>query len=172
MDVQRNDARSCKVVEVVYFSKDWMMNKLFLIVAACVVLAACGKSDKEIKALKTPEEIAVAFYEAIADGDQKGALKIVDSELFTSENLANWDKGFEAMEKAFAICGGISKAEAFKITYSNENKRAFVTTKLSFKDGCKDKTDGLRFVHHNDKWVINLNSNPLPMSYGKHIGKY
>ena len=146
------------------------MNKLFLIVAACVVLAACGKSDKEIKALKTPEEIAVALYEAIGQGDKKGAIKILDSELFTSENLLNWDKGFESMQKAFEACGGLNKAEVAKATFSDENKRAYVTTKLTFKGDCKEKTDGLPFAFHKDVWVVNLNSSP--MSFRKHVGKY
>lgn len=148
------------------------MNKLMVMVAVAtsVFLAACSKSESELKTMKTPEEMAVALYEAVADGDKKRALKLIDSELFTSEHLTNWDAGFDKMHAAFSACGGLSKAEVDKANYSSENKNVQITTKLTFKGDCTEKLDRLRFTFHKDAWAVNLN--PVQMSFEKHIGKY
>ena len=73
------------------------MKKLHVLmaVALSVLVSACSKPEP-----KTPEAMAVGIYEAVDSKDIKGALKLLDSEFFTSDNLLSWNDNFEKL----AIC--------------------------------------------------------------------
>ena len=143
------------------------------VMAATVLMAGCDKNPAFVQKVveNNPDAMAVALYESMDRKDSKAALKIIDSEFFTTDNLMQWNQGFSKLTEVFETCGQLEKAEVDKKVVSTDKLTEVVTTKLTFKGDCQPKFDRLNFSSHNGKWVVDFNGNVVQRSH-KHIGKY
>lgn len=128
-----------------------IMGSLFLIFAVITLSACNDKTDG-------PGVVAVAFVEAIAEGNGDKAISLVNlgeiekdprAEQFNSKfKMIVAETGKQVKEK-----GGLSKVEIVSIEYSDDKNSAIVTLKTVLKDGV-EKTKAQEMVNVDGKWKV------------------
>ncbi|MBG2874719.1 DUF4878 domain-containing protein [Proteus alimentorum] len=124
---------------------------LFLIFTV-VALSACGDKTDD------PGQAAVAFVEAIAEGNGDKAISLIHlDEMEKDPRAEQFNSKFKMIVaetgKQIKEQGGLSKVEIVSVEYSEDKKSAIVTLKTVLKDGV-EKTKAQEMINIDGKWKV------------------
>ena len=124
---------------------------LFLIFTV-VALSACGDKTDD------PGQAAVAFVEAIAEGNGDKAISLIHlDEMEKDPRAEQFNSKFKMIVaetwKQVKEQGGLSKVEIVSVEYSEDKKSAIVTLKTVLKDGV-EKTKAQEMINVDGKWKV------------------
>lgn len=111
-----------------------------------VFFVACSNAD--------PKDVAISFYKAVANGDEKGAVKLI-----YIEDESKRDE----YEGKIALTAGLVKNEVIKkggikdieVTEEKiEGDKAEITLKVSYNKSDKTETRKVKLVRVNGTWMI------------------
>lgn len=124
---------------------------LFLIFTV-VALSACGDKTDD------PGQAAVAFVEAIAEGNGDKAISLIHlGEMEKDPRAEQFNSKFKMIVaetgKQIKEQGGLSKVEIVSVEYSEDKKSAIVTLKTVLNDGV-EKTKAQEMINIDGKWKV------------------
>lgn len=128
-----------------------IVGSLFLIFTV-MALSACGDKTDD------PGQAAVAFVEAIAEGNGDKAIALIHlGEMEKDPRVEQFNSKFKMIVaetgKQVKEQGGLSKVEIVSVEYSEDKKSAIVTLKTVLKDGV-EKTKAQEMINVDGKWKI------------------
>lgn len=117
-----------------------------------MVLSACGDKTDD------PGQAAVAFVEAIAEGNGDKAVSLIHlGEMEKDPRAEQFNSKFKMIVaetgKQVKEQGGLSKVEIVSVEYSEDKKSAIVTLKTVLKDGV-EKTKAQEMINVDGKWKV------------------
>jgi hypothetical protein len=123
------------------------MRKLLTTLAICAMMAvmtSCGGHEN------TPQGLAKAAVELIADEDYKGYMELTDATKEQKEAMAAMLQkvGQEAQKK-----GGMEKYEIIDENIDEEKGQATVNVKITYKDG-SEETNNMKMVKKDGQWLL------------------
>ncbi|QPB79844.1 DUF4878 domain-containing protein [Proteus sp. GOKU] len=128
-----------------------IVGSLFLIFTV-MALSACGDKTDD------PGQAAVAFVEAIAEGNGDKAVALIHlGEMEKDPRVEQFNSKFKMIVaetgKQVKEQGGLSKVEIVSVEYSEDKKSAIVTLKTVLKDGV-EKTKAQEMINVDGKWKV------------------
>lgn len=128
-----------------------IVGSLFLIFTV-MALSACGDKTDD------PGQAAVAFVEAIAEGNGDKAIALIHlGEMEKDPRVEQFNSKFKMIVaetgKQVKEQGGLSKIEIVSVEYSEDKKSAIVTLKTVLKDGV-EKTKAQEMINVDGKWKV------------------
>ncbi|MEX3024571.1 MULTISPECIES: DUF4878 domain-containing protein [Proteus] len=128
-----------------------IVSSLFLIFTV-MALSACGDKTDD------PGQAAVAFVEAIAEGNGDKAIALIHlGEMEKDPRVEQFNSKFKMIVaetgKQVKEQGGLSKVEIVSVEYSEDKKSAIVTLKTVLKDGV-EKTKAQEMINVDGKWKV------------------
>lgn len=128
-----------------------IMGSLFLIFAI-MTLSACGDKTDD------PGQAAVAFVQAIAEGNGDKAISLIYlGEMEKDPRAEQFNSKFKMIVaetgKQVKEQGGLSKVEIVSVEYSEDKKSAIVTLKTVLKDGV-EKIKAQEMINVDGKWKV------------------
>ncbi|HEJ9485851.1 TPA: DUF4878 domain-containing protein [Proteus mirabilis] len=128
-----------------------IVGSLFLIFTV-MALSACGDKTDD------PGQAAVAFVEAIAEGNGDKAIALIHlGEMEKDPRVEQFNSKFKMIVaetgKQVKEQGGLSKVEIVSVEYSEDKKSAIVTLKTVLKDGV-EKTKAQEMINVDGKWKV------------------
>lgn len=128
-----------------------IVGSLFLIFTV-MALSACGDKTDD------PGQAAVAFVEAIAEGNGDKAIALIHlGEMEKDPRVEQFNSKFKMIVaetgKQVKEQGGLNKVEIVSVEYSEDKKSAIVTLKTVLKDGV-EKTKAQEMINVDGKWKV------------------
>lgn len=128
-----------------------IISSLFLIFTV-MTLSACGDKTDD------PGQAAVAFVEAIAEGNGDKVISLIHlGDMEGDPRAEQFNSKFkmivEETGKQVKKQGGLSKVEVISIEYSEDQNSAIVTLKTVLKDGV-EKNQAQEMINVDGKWKV------------------